>query len=147
MLNTTAGISTLSGRPGGAARPEAADASSPTLGDWFDEWMERCEARGLRATTIASYRAMVRLYVARSGIATKQLPLVTAGDLNRLYADLLQTGGRNRNGLSVRSVRYVHALINKALTDAVRRGQLGMNPASGADPPSPRAARARPTAV
>jgi integrase len=46
-------------------------------------------------------------------------------------------------GLSARTVRYLHTILNKALADAVRAGHLVVNPATSADPPSPRAAKAQ----
>ena len=65
-------------------------------------------------------------------------------DLNDLYRSLLREGRRDgRGGLSPRTVRYAHAILRKALSDAVRLGYLETNPTLAADPPSVRAARAR----
>jgi integrase len=38
-------------------------------------------------------------------------------------------------------VRYLHTILNKALSDAIRLGHISVNPAVAADPPSPRATR------
>jgi hypothetical protein len=47
------------------------------------------------------------------GIRLRQL---SGDDLNRMYADLLERGGRQEQGLSPRSVRYLHSSIRKART-------------------------------
>ncbi|MEY2591518.1 MAG: hypothetical protein QOJ67_3502 [Acidimicrobiaceae bacterium] len=44
-------------------------------------------------------------------------------------------GSRMRPGLDRRSVSYVHAIMHRALKDAVRWGRLPRNPADASDPP------------
>jgi integrase len=46
-----------------------------------------------------------------------------------LYQALLQ------DGVSVRNVRYVHSLLHRSLSDAVKRGVVGLNAAHGARQP------------
>jgi hypothetical protein len=61
---------------------------------------------------------------------------VTVAHLNRLYADLAEHGRRDgRGGLKPKSVRHVHVLLHKALSDAVRWGLVARNVADAADPP------------
>jgi hypothetical protein len=51
------------------------------------------------------------------------LQALTAAHLNRLYADLAEHGRRDgRGGLKPKSVRHLHLLLPKALSDAVRWG-------------------------
>jgi integrase len=56
--------------------------------------------------------------------------------LDRLYGTLRARGGRGGRPLRGKSVRNVHALLSKALGDAVRRGHLAANPAAAVDPPA-----------
>ncbi len=64
-------------------------------------------------------------------------------DLDRLYARLLECGRRDgKGGLSPRMVRYVHVILSKALSDAVRKRLIARNLALDADPPSAKSARA-----
>jgi integrase len=57
-------------------------------------------------------------------------------DLDSLYARLLSSGRRDgRGGLSVKTVRYVHLILHKALKDAMRKGSVLRNVADAADPP------------
>ena len=71
--------------------------------------------------------------------AASHRPRETAGadgaHLNRLYGTLLREGGRD-GGLSPRSVQYVHAILRKALDDAVAWGVLARNPADRATAPT-----------
>ncbi len=85
---------------------------------------------------------MIRLYV-DDRLGATELTHLRAGDLDDLYGQMLRGGRRDgRGGLSPRTVRYLHTILNKALSDAVRTGRLRLNPAAAAEPPSARAARA-----
>jgi integrase len=63
------------------------------------------------------------------------LQKLAARDLDRLYETLRARGGRGGQPLRGKSVRNTHALLSKALGDAVRRGHLTANPAAAVDPP------------
>jgi integrase len=115
--------------------------SALELRDWLVEWLEACERRGLRPATVQSYRTLLALHV-DDRLGRTALAEITPVRLNQLYDRMLRTGRRNgKGGLSARTVRYFHTVLNKALGDAVRAGHLTRNPAALADPPSPRAAR------
>jgi len=75
----------------------------------MDEWLELCTVRGLRATTVASYRTMVALHV-EGALAATPLEKVTPHELNELYGRLLRDGRRSGGGLSARTVRYLHTI-------------------------------------
>ena len=111
-----------------------------TLARYLDRWLTLCEGRGLRPATVAGYRTAIRLHI-DSQLGATPLERVSPRVLNELYHRLLSKGRKNGAGLSPRSVRYTHAILRKALADAVRLGYLDANPASAADPPSARAAR------
>jgi hypothetical protein len=73
--------------------------------------------------------------IARPGGSRIRLQAATADRLNALYADLLTTGRRDAQPLTARSVRYTHAILRKALEDAVRWQLVARNTADRADPP------------
>lgn len=63
-------------------------------------------------------------------------------DLNRrlieeFYADLFEHGGRSGTGLASKTIRNIHGVLSKALSDAVRWDMLPTNPASQARLPRP----------
>ncbi len=95
----------------------------------LDEWLD-----GLRLaeTTAASYRKNVRLHV-KPYIGSIRLDHVTPAKLTALYRELETSGRRCGTGsLGPRTVRYVHTIVHKALSDAVRDGVLAANPADRA---------------
>lgn len=99
------------------------------------EWIPAVAPPNLRQSTWTSYTGELRRHVLPS-LGAARLQDLRAGHLNRLYAQLLTSGRRDgKGGLAPRTVRYVHTIIRKALSDAVRWGLLERNPADMADPP------------
>jgi integrase len=94
-------------------------------------------------STWSSYRRNLMVHVLPR-IGGLQLADVTPDVLDRMYADLRESGhrGHDKGGpLSVRSTRYVHTIIGRALGDAVRKGRLYRNAAAAASPPRARDAK------
>lgn len=106
----------------------------------IDEWLPACAAR-IRATTVESYRDLIDRHVTPA-IGAVPLAALTPLALTKFYGALL-TNGRvgGTRGLSPRTVRYVHSIIRKAMSDAVGWRMLPSNPCDGAVPPSAAAAR------
>jgi integrase len=109
---------------GASPRRQPLAVSHVTLKQWLIEWLEVCVGRGLRPTTISSYRTMVNLHVV-GPLAETPLASVQPHDLNLLYSRMLRDGRCDgRRGLSARTVRYLHTILKKAFADAVRRCEL-----------------------
>jgi len=104
-----------------------------TLAEYLEKWLDGLTTR-LRPSTVDGYRRNMKYVIPVLG--GRRLDHVTPKDLDQLYAALLTSGLRQREGgLSARSVRYVHVILQKALSDAVRKGDLARNVATMADPP------------
>jgi len=114
-------------------RGEYVEPTRQTMGGFMTSWLESV-ATTVRPATVASYRRIVSSAVVPR-IGSVPLQKLRAPDLNRLYAELLASGGRRRHGLSAKSVRNVHIVVHRALADAVRWGDLSRNPADNADAP------------
>jgi integrase len=108
--------------------------SSPTLGDYLGDWLE-VQRSQLAPTTVFSYQGTITRYILPH-LGAVPLDQLTVGQLNTHYARLLREGGRGGKRLSVRSVRYAHQIIHKALSDAVRDGRLDRNVARHATVPT-----------
>lgn len=128
-------VKTTNGLPVGAHETRAL-----TLGEYLESWLSLCEGRSLRPATIASYRCAISSQIAPA-LGSVRLDRVLPRDLNRFYLGLLRDGRKRGGGLSPRTVRYAHAILRKALGDAVRLGYVDLNPAASADPPSAVSAR------
>src|SRR5215211_8587605 len=127
-------------------RGDYIEATTKTLGAYLSEWLAGLGTRGLRPSTLNSYTMYLEKYVIpRLGALPVQR--LTPAQLTSLYGGLLREGRLHpgRDGattLSARTVRYVHTIIKKALSDAVRQGLVSKNVADLADPPSAKAAKA-----
>lgn len=107
-----------------------------TLGDYLTErWLPIKRAQ-LRQSTFNSYKANIANHVV-PGIGAIPLQRLSPEDLDEFYARLLVEGKLNGDGggLSVKTVRYIHGILRKALADAMRKGSVQRNVADLADPP------------
>jgi integrase len=116
-----------------------------SVAEYLEGWLDSLTIAGRRETTISGYRSIVALHLVPA-IGAVQLQQLTALHLDRLYAQLASSG-RRRNGvvlggLSLRTVRYVHSVIGKALSDAERKGLVVRNVARLATPPGTAATKA-----
>ena len=109
------------------------DPGRQTLAEYLDEWLASVKA-SLAPATWASYELMLSKWVIPR-IGRRQLVTLTPAHLNKCYAELLESGGRDGTPLSPRSVRYAHTVVGRALRDAVEWGLLARNPARSAKPP------------
>lgn len=113
------------------------DASKVTVGEWLGTWLASLAVEGRKQSTIASYERNLRVHV-RPTLGSMRLQALTTGQLDKLYAAMLQGGKRTGKGgpLAPRTVRYVSTVLGKALSDAVRKQLLVRSPASNASVPS-----------
>jgi integrase len=89
--------------------------------------------------TKASYVKNWRNHVEPYPIAQLPLAQLTGQALTRHYRQLEQAGRKDHKageGLSPRTVRYLHTIIHGVLGQAVRDGMLLRNPADAATPPT-----------
>lgn len=123
-----------------SAKGGYAEPSKMLLSEYLATWLD-----GLRLapSTVASYRKNVRLHITPN-IGMVPLASVTSARLTKLYVELEKDGRadhRAGEGLSPRTVRYIHTIISAALRDAVEDGLLPANPAAKAKPPTAKQAR------
>jgi integrase len=106
------------------------------------EWLPATAPPRVKYETWSDRRRNLEDHVV-SRIGRVALRELNAAHLNRLYAELLIEGKvRQAGGLSPSSVRRIHAMLRKALNDAVRWGHLQRNVTLLADPPSQRVVKA-----
>lgn len=110
-----------------------------TFSDWvIDRWLPTMRTQ-VKPSTFESYSRNARQHVLPR-IGGRQLRDIGPGQLNTLYADLLDHGRQNGDGgLSPKTVRYIHTIVHKALADARDAGLVASNIAERAKPPRPRA--------
>jgi integrase len=115
--------------------------SPQTLGGYLDEWFTLQRTR-VEPSTWESYDTVARAYL-RPQLGDLPLDGLSVRALDLHYVRLLEAGGRRGQPLSRRTVEYAHAVLRKALGDAVTAGLLDDNPAERATVPrlDPRAGR------
>jgi integrase len=75
-------------------------------------------------------------------LGSRRLDSLTPLDLDQLYSQLLISGRRRKPGpLSKRSVFYIHSVLPRALSDAVKTRMLSGNVADRATAPSGKSTR------
>jgi len=118
------------------------EPSRLTVAGYLDGWTAGLATSGRSPSTVDGYTRHLRTHV-RPALGGVRLTALTARDLDQLYARMLAEGRRNgKGGLSPRMVRYVHVILSKALSDAVRKRLIVRNVALDADPPSAKSTRA-----
>jgi integrase len=106
------------------------------LGDYLNDWLSIVSSQ-LAESTIDAYRKNIRLRI-NPYIGKIPLQQLTAKDLDKLYATLLESGRITTgegSGLSVKTVRSVHQTAKQALERAFVNGLVPRNVAQLATPP------------
>jgi integrase len=142
FMTKKAGQDWLADQLAAGRKGEYVEPSRQRLGSLGAEVIE-----GLRIgpQTRASYKKNWRLHVEAYPIAEVPLAQLTGQRLTTHYRVLEKSGRKDHRageGLSPRTVRYLHTIIHGVLGQAVRDGLLLRNPADAATPPTAREAKA-----
>jgi integrase len=100
--------------------------STTTVGKWLDHWLETIAKPNVRPMTYRSYEQVLRLHVK---------PVIGNTRLGRLTAEDIRVMHRATQEKSHRFAQLSHAVLNKALKQAVTEGILARNPADAVKPP------------
>jgi integrase len=112
------------------------EPSKDTVAKFLRRWLDSIRS-SVRPSTFAAYSTLVEAHIIPH-LGTLLLQRLSAATLNSFYADLSENGRRiGSGGLSPRTVRFIHAIIHKALSEAVDWRMLPRNVADQARPPRP----------
>jgi len=101
-----------------------------TVSSYLARWLEDAARPTIRATTFDNYSRMVRRHVAPA-IGHLRLARLAPHDLSRLYRRMLD------RGLSARTAQLTHAILHRALRQAVRWRLVAVNVCDMVDAPRP----------
>lgn len=104
------------------------EPSPMTVDDYLDKWLASAARPRLHERTFADYCEMLKRYV-RPALGARRLCDLRSLDIQALY------GQMQERGLSPRTVRVTHVVLNSALKQAVRWGMLSINHAQNAELP------------
>lgn len=105
------------------------ETESITLSEFLDRYMADVGEHTLRPKTIEAYSYLIRLHI-KPEIGNLRLTALRPDHLQNLYSQKLNSG------LSRRTVQFIHGVLHKSLSQAMRWGLVGRNVADLADPPS-----------
>jgi site-specific recombinase XerC len=113
---------------GDAAKGIYFDDENQTVTQYMDRWLEDSARGDLGHRAYHNYKLQIRKHISPA-FGRFKLSKLTAAHIQSLYAAKL------REGLKPSSVRYIHAVLHRALEQAVRFNLIPFNPASRVDPP------------
>src|SRR5829696_5438968 len=116
---------------GDAARGIVYDDENQTVGEYMTRWLSDSAKHAVKATTHRAYESQIRNHIVLA-LGKVKLSRLTPAHLQALYAAEL------REGMKPASVRQIHAILDKALEQAVRFNLIPANPASKVDLPKVR---------
>ena len=100
------------------------------VGPFLRRWLEDVCRHTVRPTTYDGYERLLRVHVIPS-IGRITIRKLTGEHLASLYSDML------KRGLAPRTVQYAHAVLHRALDQAMRWNLIARNPADLVDPARP----------
>jgi integrase len=105
-----------------------AEPNRITVTQWLDTWLNVTIKEAVKDTTWLSYESMIKKHInpAIGGIRLMQLQ---TSHLQKLYNEKIKCGRADgkEGGLSPRTVRYIHQVINGALKQAVKEKLISVN--------------------
>lgn len=112
-------------------------AHDTTVGDLIYRWLDLVR-NDLSPSTLKGYERWIRCYIMPT-LSKVSLARLQPAQLDRLYAKLRESGGKDGGPLAPATIHQVHAIIHRALHQGMRWGWISSNPASLATPPRVRA--------
>ena len=113
------------------------DPSSVTVNEYLQRWLNDSVKGSVRPITFESYERLVRVHVV-PGLGRVKLKALSPAHLQGLYRDRLDAG------LSPSTVQRLHAVIHRALKQALRWGLVPRNVSEAVDPPKAQRKEIRP---
>ena len=107
------------------------DAGNQPVGGYIVHWLEDFAKADLAQRTYHNYQLQIRKHIIPA-FGTMRLSKLDTPNIQALYSAKL------RDGLKPSSVRYIHAVLHRALSKAVDLRLIARNPAASADPPKVR---------
>jgi len=104
------------------------EPASMALNEYLDKWLLESAKPRLREATFENYSYLIKLYV-HNELGSRKLSDIKPFDVQKLYNHLTE------KGLSARTVRYVHAILTSAFSQAVKWQMLIVNPCNVVDLP------------
>lgn len=111
------------------------EPSKLTVKDWLERWLRDYKKGNIDQNTYESYEIHIKAHIIPE-IGHYKLTQLRDFHLQALYREKLESGRKDgKGGLSTRTVRYIHTIINGAMKQAKKSKLIIDNPAETAEPP------------
>lgn len=100
-----------------------------TVGEWLDTWLKEYAAQSLKTLSLSTYESRIRTHI-KPALGKLKLSELNATHIQTLYNNLTR-----REGLSPKTVKNVHGILHKALSQAVKLRYIPYNPADACELP------------
>jgi len=104
------------------------DAGKLTLGEYVDMWLADSVKGTVKETTYANYAYVTHVHISPA-LGRVKLKSLSPGHVRSFYAE------KTRSNLSPATVKKMHVVLRKALSQAVSDGLIPRNAADGVKPP------------
>lgn len=108
------------------------DPSRLTVGQWLDIW-QRDYLGGVKPFTVLNYSQHIKNHI-KPALGVVKLEALNAYTIQGFYNSLGKPQG-DKPGLSAKTVKCIHGVFHKALSQAVKVGYLRFNPADACELP------------
>jgi integrase len=108
----------------------AIEPSKMTVGEYLERWLREAAAPTVRPVTVESYGYTIKAQILPD-LDKVKLSQLKPLHIQRMYSNRLAAG------MSRRTVQYAHAVLNRALKQAVRWQLIARNPAEAVKSPKP----------
>ncbi|HEY0754261.1 MAG TPA: site-specific integrase [Ktedonobacteraceae bacterium] len=103
-------------------------SSNATLQEYIEQWLEEVHKDTIKLKTYTDYQGLLRNYII-PGLGTIKLQSLTPQQIQAFYAKKL------REGFAPKTVKNIHVLLHKSLSDAVKWNVLSRNVCDAVTPP------------
>ena len=111
-----------------------------TVANWLDTWITDYAPIGRAGSTLKGYQGIIRRYL-KPELGELQLQKLSAEVIQAMYTRMQLPKANGGRGLSARTVIQTHAVLHKALAQAVKLDRIAVNPAAaerGVELPRPK---------
>jgi integrase len=105
------------------------EPSPLTVKEYLAKWLNTAARPRVSERTFTGYSYLITQYLEPALLSGMKLSDMRPLNIQQLYGDM------QARGLSARTVRYLHAVLNSALRQAVKWGMLARNPAEAVELP------------
>ena len=108
------------------------------VGQWLETWLDEYVQPSCKPLTLATYRSRARTHIIPA-LGNIKLTELNATHIQAFYNDLTR-----REGLSPKTVKNIHGILHKCLSQAVKLRYIAYNPADACETPRMEAREIKP---